>query len=46
MHDINSMSRGGCIGPKQAHPYYAQLKHPNKGRAIKGFVVWDLLGYY
>ena len=49
MHDINSMSRGGMPWPKSgATQYQAQLAHPDKGRAIKEFVVcnlepWDLL---
>ncbi len=40
MCDNNSMSRGECLGPKQA-----QLGLPDKGRAIKELVVcnsWDL----
>ena len=42
MRDINSMSRGECLG---ATHYHAQLGLPDKGRAIKGLVVcnsWDL----
>ncbi len=36
MRDINSMSRGECLGATQ---YNAQLGLPDKGRAIKGLVV-------
>ena len=40
MRDINSMSRGECLGLKTgATHYHAQLGLPAKGRAIKGFVV-------
>ena len=39
MHDINVMSRGKCLGPKQAQFSTIQLGLPDKGRAIKGFVV-------
>ena len=46
MRDINSMSRGECLGPKTvATHYHAQLGLPDKGRAINGLVVcnnWDL----
>ncbi len=46
MHDINSMGRGECLGPKTgAAHYHAQLGLPDKGRAIKELVVgnsWDL----
>ena len=47
MRDIDSMSMGECLGPKQAQlntMYDAQLGFPDKGRAIKGLVVcndWD-----
>ena len=48
MRDINSMSRGNALAPKQAqlNTMHAQLGLPDKGRAIKGLVVcnsWDLL---
>ncbi len=40
MHDINSMSMGGMPWPQTgATQYLAQLGLPEKGRAIKGFVV-------
>ena len=45
MRDIDSMSRGECLGPKQAQLSTMQLELPDKGRAIKGLVVcnnWDL----
>ena len=44
MRDINSMSKGECLGPG-AIQYYAQLGLPHKGQANKGLVVcnsWDL----
>ncbi len=42
MHDINSMGRGNALTPqKGATPYHAQLRLPDKGRAIKGLVVYD-----
>ncbi len=46
MRDINSISRGECLGPKTgAIHYHAQLGLPDKGRAINELVVcnsWDL----
>ncbi len=41
MRDINSTSRGECLGPKKigATLYNAQLELADKGRAIKGLVV-------
>ena len=40
MRDINSMSRGECLGLQtSAAQYHAQLGLPDKGRAIKGLVV-------
>ncbi len=46
MRDIDSMSRGECLGPETgATQYHAQLGLPDKGCAIKGLVVynsWDL----
>ena len=46
MRDINIMSMGECLGPKQtgATQYHAQLGLPDKGYAINGLVVcnnWD-----
>ncbi len=43
MRDINGMSRGVLLGPKQAQ--LSTLRLLDKGRAIKGLVVcnsWDL----
>ena len=41
IRDINSMSRGECLVPKQAQlsTMHAQLGLPDKSRAIKGLVV-------
>ena len=41
MRDINSTSRGECLGPKKtcATHYHAQLGLPDKGPAIKELVV-------
>ncbi len=43
MRDINSMSRGECLDPKQAVHYHAQLGLQEKGHAIKGLVVYNNL---
>ena len=44
MRDINSTSRGECLGPKTgATHYHAQLGLPDKGRVIKGLVVRNSL---
>ena len=49
MRDINSMSMGGMPWPQTgATQYHAQLGLPDKGRAIKGLVVynnWNLQPY-
>ncbi len=45
MRDINSMSKGNTLAQKRSNQYHAKLGLPDKGRAIKGLVVynsWDL----